>query len=363
MKRIIGAAVTVLALMCVLTACGKAEPAAAEVTVAATTTTAAATTTTTAATTTEAQTADTEEADYSDSESEISDLVGWWYIPADHEGFPIISIFEVKDDGTFIAYDTLKNPDLEGSVTVSGDVFAMDVPFFGLIELYYQDGALYDEEGGLAFERGDELEAPDNSFIYGTWYLGGDPSADSLTLSEDGTYDDYDSYIEMSDTGIFELDYEINMINGMDMMDGEPSTYIRLGTEDDFFPKEYYIMPGGNTIYIDDGWGGVSVYAKEDVDAEAFEYDSKLLLLTNHESNWSNDDYSLIFYKNGYFSIDKIETTENSYSSSYYMHGTYEVNDDFTSVYLSFDDGSFDGDCPLDLENGTISAPPLGELS
>jgi hypothetical protein len=45
------------------------------------------------------------------------------------------------------------------------------------------------------------------------------------------------------------------------------------------------------------------------------------------------------------------------------MHGTYEIYDDFTSLYLTFDDGSFEGFCPLDLEAGTLYIEPLGEFT
>jgi hypothetical protein len=305
-------------------------------------------------------------ADSSESSSDEADnngIVGWWYRNEDLEGIPIISIFEVRADGTFAAYDTLKNVVLEGGTSLSGDLFTINIEGLGEVEFYFQNGALCDDEGNVHFSRGEELEAPDNSYVYGTWYENNDTSADSLTLSEDGTFEQYDSFYEMTVTGNYEVDVELMMISGMDIDEGDESILIRLGSEDDFFVDEYVIMPSGNTMYIEDTWGDVLVFAKEGLDESAYDYDRKMIALTQKEYSWSNDGYAMVFYKNGYFSIDQVEQTETSYSSSYYMSGSYTVNDDFTSVYVSFDDGSFAGDCPLDLDAGTLYVEPIGDLT
>jgi hypothetical protein len=308
--------------------------------------------------------ADTEEYYEADSgypiiATEMSDFAGWYYRPEERDGLAIISIFELLDDGSWKSYDNIGNVIMEGTSYIDeyGNILVMEMEYFGEIRLSYYDGELTDESGEVAFRRGEPFAAPDMSFIYGAWLLDNTEDGDTLTLYEDGTYERLDTYYELIYTGTFAVTSEENIINGYGT---EPQIVIEMD-DSGFMSDDYYILPGEQVLYNEDTWGDLSVYALPGTDNETFERCKNLakLLTDNHY----NENYQVTFYQSGIFSVDQIVSDENSSSYSYFIHGTYEVNDDFTSIYMTFDDGSFEGDCPFDIEANTLYVEPLGELN
>jgi hypothetical protein len=309
------------------------------------------------------ETEETEPESYSDSDYPViaktmSDFAGWYYRPEDLDGLPIISIFELNDDGNWKSYDTIGNVVMEGTSYIDeyGDILVMELEFFGEVRLSYYDGELTDETGEVAFRRGEPLAAEDMSFLYNTWLLDNTEGGDTLTLNEDGTYEKFDSFYEIIYQGTYVLRAMENMISGYGT---EPRLVIEMD-DTGFMSDDYYFLPGEQIIYNEDTWDELSVYALPGTDSETFERGkntAKLLCNTHY-----NENFQVTFYQSGIFSVDQIVRDENSSSYSYYAHGTYEVNDDFTSIYVSFDDGSFEGECPLDTQENIIFIEPLGEL-
>ncbi|MDR0946605.1 MAG: hypothetical protein LBM87_02510 [Ruminococcus sp.] len=305
------------------------------------------------------------ESEYPEFTESLEDFAGWYYRPEEREGIAVISILEIIEDGSWNSYDELGNVLMSGYSTYNEDdgTLVLDVEDFGEVPLYYNSGGLFDESDEVAFFIGEPLSPVDLSFIYGKWNMGVNQTdalyGEYITLNEDGTFERFHNFGSTTSTGTYELRAMKNMINGYGT---ETLLVIELTAEDSFSGNDYYVLPGEGAIYNSDSWGDRTVYVKPDLDGAEINRYLKLAALL--DESFSNEDYQLTFYSNGIFSVDKITSDDFSTSYSYYCHGLYEINEDFTNFYIVLDDGSYEGECGLEMstEGSSLFAEPFGLL-
>jgi hypothetical protein len=203
-----------------------------------------------------------------------------------------------------------------------------------------------------------ELPLPDLSSMYTTWNLDNKPGGGTITFYEDGTFERHNPDGE-DDSGTFRL-------NPMGIADEDnnltlSTVEIDLDTDYLYVADEFYFFPDYNIIYGNQiSFNILSVYALPGTDSETFGYYSKLAELIT--GKFENNDFEVSFSRSGRLTVDSFKIEGNTMMWETYATGTYEVNDDFTSVHITLKDGSFEGDCPLDIDGRTINIEPFGEL-
>jgi hypothetical protein len=196
--------------------------------------------------------------------------------------------------------------------------------------------------------------AADMTGMYGTWNLDNKSGGETITFNEDGTYERVGG---TNDSGTYEIKPYGYYLNGYGSVD---TVHIELETETSFVTDEYGVFPGNNIIYGYDIFNDLSVYALPGTDSADFDYYSKLAKLIT--STYQNDNYAVSFFEGGMFSVDSITKDGNTIIWQNYTYGSYEVNDDFTSLHIKLGDGSFEGDCPVNIAANTISTEPFGDI-
>jgi hypothetical protein len=201
-----------------------------------------------------------------------------------------------------------------------------------------------------------EAAVADMTGMYGTWNLDNKTGGGTITFNEDGTYKRVGGN---DDSGTYEIKpirYSVNGYNG-----AVNGACIDLDTETSFVTDRYYIFPGNRVIYGDDVFSGLSIYAYPGTSNADYDYYSKLakLLTDTHK----NDNYQITFNQGGLFYVESIKIEGNTITIAAYTYGTYEINADFTSLHITLGDGSWSGDCPLNIAANTITIEPFGTLT
>lgn len=261
----------------------------------------------------------------------LSDYSGWWYMPDEYaaDGLPMFEIFELDGDAAqFTIYNAYATPGYTGAAAMQEDgslVLSLDI--LGDVFLTPEDtNALYDEDGKLAFVRGDALVAQDAG-ITGDWYLFGDTALDCYTLGNDNAYSLFGAQENgVIDTGAYTLSSFSTYLE-----QGEPFEQLRI----ELGGREARLSPDGIVFFVDDTFESVWYMRKEAIGtpgAQSAQVYAQLVL-----NSWYSDDakQSLLFYENNHFAY-RLQDADGWFGKTD-RSGTWQIRQD--SLLLTWDNG------------------------
>ncbi|MDL2218643.1 hypothetical protein LJC27_08325 [Christensenellaceae bacterium OttesenSCG-928-M15] len=259
---------------------------------------------------------------------------GWWYMPETYhpDSMHIFEIFRLDaEEQSFTVYNELGSPGstLPVYLDENGDA-VLSLDMLGDVTLRLDGDTLLDEDGDVAFIRGEELSV-DNNALMGKWYENGDEEDSYFEFYDDGTFVQYTAYADYTEEGTYTLSKTSRFFSYGDMIE---QAVFECEAESMFIGVSLYVTQTG-LVAMDTFGDHYYVHESAMYTAEGEQEKARVQLIA--KGSWTSDDepYGLRFEVNDTYVYMELDEEMGSYEETGW--GTWTLYDG--ELTLTHEDG------------------------